>query len=77
MSDCAFRRRLSKQVQRKVNCCARFTKSRIEACAVVCVFILPAPAAAQRCERVDSVVRGGFVAARPDLKGDGVDDART
>ena len=36
--------------------------------------ILAAPAAAQRFNRVDSVVRGGFVAGTPDLNGDGFDD---
>ena len=53
----------------------RFTKLRIDTCAVVCVLILTAPAAAQRFERVDSAARGGFVVATPDLNGDGRDDA--
>ena len=36
--------------------------------------VLAAPAAAQRFDRIDSVARDGFVAATPDLNGDGLDD---
>ncbi|MCY4660317.1 MAG: VCBS repeat-containing protein [Acidobacteria bacterium] len=60
--------------------CARVTGSLVAAGAVVCVCVLifPAPVAAQRFERVESRgvgSRHGYVAATPDLNGDGLNDA--